>query len=89
MFIGVKDNGDIPGIALIYENERRSLDCISRIILGNHEQFTPDMPVDWPWWIQITEDRYVFVLRISNKRVKNYLYKNRRYRRVGAQSLRE
>ena len=89
VFIGVKDNGDIPGIALIYENERRSLDCISRIILGNHEQFTPDMPVDWPWWIQITEDRYVFVLRISNKRVKNYLYKNRRYRRVGAQSLRE
>jgi hypothetical protein len=89
VFIGVKDNGDIPGIALIYENERRSLDCISRIILGNHEQFTPDMPVDWPWWIQITEDRYVFVLRISNKRVKNYLYKNRRYRRVGTQSLRE
>jgi hypothetical protein len=89
VFIGVKDNGDIPGIALIYKNKRRSLDCISRIILGNHEQFTPDMPVDWPWGIQITEDRYVFALRISNKRVKNYLYKNRRYRRVGTQSLRE
>jgi len=89
VFIGIKDNGDIPGIALTYNNMQRSPDCILGIISGNHKEFTPCMPVDKEWWIQITEDRYVFALYISDKLTKNYHYKGKRYRRVGTQSLRE
>jgi len=89
VFIGIKDNGDISGITLKYEGIQRSVDELLNIVCGNHTQFNPYMPVDNQWCIRLDEDRYVFILYVCNKRVKDYRYKNERYRRVGTQSLKE
>jgi hypothetical protein len=88
VFFGVHDDGSIPGVALVYDGKPRGIDEISRILYRDHMEFQPDEPVDKQWPIQVAEDRFVFVFRIREKRVKNYTYKNERFVRVGTQSLR-
>jgi len=89
VFVGIKDDGSIPGVALIYNGTPRSVDELSRILYRDHNQFAPDEPVDAQWEIKVARDRYVFVFRISKKRVKNYTYKTKRFIRKGTQSLQQ
>lgn len=87
VFVGIKDDGSIPGISLAYERKPCSHDEILRILYSNHRDFQPDEPVDQEWSIKVAEDRYVFAFRISEKRSNTYKYKGDRFVRVGTQSL--
>jgi len=87
VFIGVKDDGSIPGVALLYDGKPRSVDELSRILYREHHQFEPDEPVDALWEIKVETDRYTFVFRIPKRRIKNYTYKGKMFIRIGTQSL--
>jgi len=87
VFVGIKDDGSIPGISLVYDGKPRSQDEILRILYCNHSDFRPDEPVDRQWSIKVAEDRYVFVFWVGKKRSNNYTYKGDRFVRVGTQSL--